>query len=120
MKLWVFAPPMMIGEWAYSEALNPVFGEAPRCPSCGKFIGMEPWLPPYRARLRKGTRTGTPADVITGADFDTFIAAERFVANSSAPISRAWSAGSRLIFGVITIEISSSQFCRCRHGLAKA
>jgi hypothetical protein len=71
---------MMIGEWAYAEALNPVFGEAPRCPSCGKLIGMKPWLPPYRARLRKGTRTGTPPDVITGADFDTFIAAERFVA----------------------------------------
>jgi hypothetical protein len=27
------------------------FGEAPRCPSCGVFIGLLPWLPPYRVEL---------------------------------------------------------------------
>jgi hypothetical protein len=26
-------------------------GEAPRCPRCGRFIGMLPWLPPYRVTL---------------------------------------------------------------------
>lgn len=27
-------------------------GQAPRCPECGKFTGMIPWLPPYRANVR--------------------------------------------------------------------
>jgi hypothetical protein len=26
-------------------------GEAPRCGTCGRFIGGRPWLPPYRAEL---------------------------------------------------------------------
>jgi hypothetical protein len=26
-------------------------GEAPRCPRCGRFLGMLTWLPPYRAQL---------------------------------------------------------------------
>jgi len=32
------------------EAGSPV-GEAPRCPSCGRFIGMLKWLPPYRVEM---------------------------------------------------------------------
>ncbi len=27
------------------------FGDAPRCEACGKYIGMRPWLPPYRVEL---------------------------------------------------------------------
>lgn len=26
-------------------------GEAPRCPACGRFIGMLKWLPPYRVEM---------------------------------------------------------------------
>jgi hypothetical protein len=39
----------------YDAEVDPVepenLGEAPRCPRCGDFIGMLPWLPPYRAEL---------------------------------------------------------------------
>jgi hypothetical protein len=27
-------------------------GDAPRCPVCGEYIGLMPWLPPYRVKLR--------------------------------------------------------------------
>ncbi|MET0406027.1 MAG: hypothetical protein ABW123_26655 [Cystobacter sp.] len=34
------------------EKVEPINrGDAPRCPRCGVFIGMIPWLPPYRAEL---------------------------------------------------------------------
>ena len=37
-------------------------GEAPRCPACGRFVGMLPWLPPYRVKLRTyGSRLGDVA-----------------------------------------------------------
>ena len=35
----------------FSEAEPVHRGEAPRCTSCGGFVGMLPWLPPYRAEL---------------------------------------------------------------------
>jgi hypothetical protein len=80
MKFWIFAKKRMSGDWAYADILAPKYGDAPRCPSCGEFIGMKPWLPPYRARLFKGVKTSTPADVITGPGFESFLASERFVA----------------------------------------
>lgn len=33
------------------EEIDPVLGEAPKCPVCGTFIGMKPWLPPYRVKI---------------------------------------------------------------------
>jgi hypothetical protein len=27
------------------------YGDAPRCEACGDFLGMRPWLPPYRVEL---------------------------------------------------------------------
>lgn len=81
MKFWVFDPPMMVGRWAFAELIDPVYGDAPRCPHCGKFIGMKPWLPPYRASLSAGTKASVPADVITGPGFTGFIAIDRFVAD---------------------------------------
>jgi hypothetical protein len=80
MKFWIFDRPMMVGDWAYADILDPKYGDAPRCPSCGEFIGMKPWLPPYRARLFKGLKASTPADVITGPGFNGFMASERFAA----------------------------------------
>jgi hypothetical protein len=71
---------MMVGDWAYADTLAPKYGDAPRCPNCGEPLGMKTWLPPYRARLFKGVKTSTPADVITGPGFESFMASERFVA----------------------------------------
>jgi len=71
---------MMIGAWAFADPVNPVYGDAPRCPSCGRYIASKEWMPPYRVRLVEGTKTKAPADVITGAGFGGFIASERFVA----------------------------------------
>lgn len=36
-------------KWDSVEPVN--IGAAPRCPKCDDFIGMRPWLPPYRAEL---------------------------------------------------------------------
>jgi hypothetical protein len=80
MKFWVFDQPMMVGEWAFADVLKPRYGDAPRCPSCDTFIDMKPWLPPYRMRLLKGTKTLKPADVVTGPGMGGFVASERFVA----------------------------------------
>jgi hypothetical protein len=80
MKFWIFDPPMFVGEWAYADTLAPRYGDAPRCPSCGKFIGMLPWLPPYRVRMLTGVKTSAPGDVVTGPGFESFMASERFVA----------------------------------------
>ncbi len=34
------------------DTVEPVnLGDAARCPRCGRFIGMKPWLPTYRAEL---------------------------------------------------------------------
>jgi hypothetical protein len=79
VKFWVFERQMMAGPWAFADNVDPVkYGEAPRCPSCGAWIGMKPWLPPYRVRLVEGTKTAAPADIITGPGFSGFIASDRF------------------------------------------
>jgi hypothetical protein len=71
---------MMAGPWAFADNVDPInYGEAPRCPSCGEWIGMKRWLPPYRVRLVEGTKTPKPADIITGPGFTSFIASDRFV-----------------------------------------
>lgn len=50
-------------------------GEAPRCPACGQFVGMLPWLPPYRVELETwGTGYG---DVAFGPGLNLLIS-ERF------------------------------------------
>jgi hypothetical protein len=81
MKFWVFDPPMMIGPWAWAEEVDPVYGNPPCCQSCGTTIANEPWLPPYRVRLVKGTETDAPADVITGPGFGGFMASQRFASD---------------------------------------
>jgi len=80
MRFWIFDRQMMAGPWAFADTIDPThYGDAPRCRACGRFIGMKPWLPPYRVRLVAGTKTSAPADVITGPGFDGFIASESFV-----------------------------------------
>jgi hypothetical protein len=77
MKFWVFERD---GAWASADVVNAAYGEAPRCSSCGRFIGLRPWLPPYRVRLVEGTKTSAVADVIGGPGVGVgFIASKRFV-----------------------------------------
>lgn len=71
---------MMVGAFAFAMVVDPQYGDAPRCPSCGKYISMRVWLPPYRARLTAGTKSSAPGDVITGPGFQGFMASERFIA----------------------------------------
>jgi hypothetical protein len=75
----VFNPPMMVGPWAFADPVEAVYGEAPRCPSCGTFIAGRPWVPPYRVRLIKGMKSAAPGDVITGPGIGGFLASQRFV-----------------------------------------
>jgi hypothetical protein len=77
MRFWVFESS---GAWAFADTIDAAHGEAPRCPSCGKFIGLRPWLPPHRVRLVEGTKASAPADAITGPGLGVgFIASDRFV-----------------------------------------
>lgn len=39
-------------ETAYDSSDDRVLGDAPKCVSCGAWIGLRPWLPPYRATLQ--------------------------------------------------------------------
>jgi len=80
MKFWVFDLPMMTGDWAFADVIDPKYGDAPRCPSCGDFIGLLTWLPPYRVRLVKGMKSYEPGDVISGPGMSAgFAASERFI-----------------------------------------
>lgn len=51
-----FALRPSIGSQAETE-YEPIgqvnYGEAPRCPNCGRLAGMMPWLPPYRVHLHR-------------------------------------------------------------------
>lgn len=50
-------------------------GDAPRCPQCGRFIGMRTWLPPYRVELQLyGEEFG---DFVECTGYD-FLISERF------------------------------------------
>ncbi len=80
MKFWVFKPPTMTGEWAFADVVEPIYGDAPSCQSCGAWLGMKTWLPPYRVRLVKGMKSYAPGDVISGPGIGGFIASERFIA----------------------------------------
>jgi hypothetical protein len=40
-----------VAETDYEEVGESNLGEAPRCPECGGFVGLLPWLPPYRVKL---------------------------------------------------------------------
>jgi hypothetical protein len=45
-------------------------GDAPRCPACGRFVGMLTWLPPYRVVLELyGKQFGDFAFLVVGSDF---------------------------------------------------
>src|ERR1700674_1145394 len=79
MTSWVLDSPMMIGEWAFADVIDPVYGGAPKCPSCGRFLGMLEWLPPYRIRLVKGTKSYIPGDLIDGPGAE-LMASQRFIA----------------------------------------
>jgi len=71
--------PMMTGEWAFGDVIDPKYGPAPQCPSCGTYLGMLTWQPPYRVRLVKGTKSYAPGDLISGPGMEDLFS-ERFVA----------------------------------------
>ncbi len=69
MRFFVLHP--VIGsdaETTFRPIGNPVFGEAPRCPACGRFVGMKPWLPPYKVSLQG--YGNTLGDLAFGASTD--------------------------------------------------
>lgn len=70
---------MMVGDWAFAKIVDPVYGDAPACQSCRRWIGMKTWLPPYRVRLVKGMKSNLPGDVISGPGMGGIIASERFI-----------------------------------------
>lgn len=73
---------LMVWAFAFAEPSDDAkYGDAPRCPACGRYIGAKRWLPPYVISLVEGTKTSAPADVMTGPGIgpDSFIASERFV-----------------------------------------
>jgi hypothetical protein len=53
------------------EEVDPVLGEAPKCPSCGTFVGMKPWLAPYRARI--AAHGGAIGDIAIGVGGDLLV-----------------------------------------------
>lgn len=67
-------------ETVYEPIGKPRLGEAPRCPTCGTFVGNKPWLPPYRVRLQTfGTLIGDIAFDLASKDL---LLSERFVRTS--------------------------------------
>jgi hypothetical protein len=58
------------------DPIEPVnLGDAPRCPQCNRFIGMLPWLPPYRVELE--LHGDEPGDFVD-APGDELLIAKRF------------------------------------------
>ena len=56
----------MTGALAFAEAIDAEYGDAPRCPACGKFIGANVWLPPYKVQFVEGTMSSAPGDLVGG------------------------------------------------------
>jgi hypothetical protein len=63
-------------ETRFSRADEATFGDAPRCPKCGKFIGLLEWLPPYRGEITVYGPTGA-GDFMLGPGYD-LVASQRF------------------------------------------
>lgn len=72
-------PPMMVGEYAFADVIDPRYGQAPKCPSCGAYLGMRKWLAPHRVRLVKGMKSFAPGDIIDGPGCEAMMS-ERFIA----------------------------------------
>jgi hypothetical protein len=51
-------------------------GEAPRCEACGRFIGLRPWLPPYRVILETWGKEFGDLAIFHFCDF--MLVSERF------------------------------------------
>jgi hypothetical protein len=53
-----------VTDFLYADG-SPV-GEAPRCPTCGAYIGMLPLLPPFAVNWRHGERNSATSLLILG------------------------------------------------------
>lgn len=65
--------------WNYTEFLNTEdsnVGEALRCPTCGRFVSMLEWLPPYKIELIAWGKDGF-GDIVYGTGNEILIS-ERF------------------------------------------
>ena len=69
----------MTSQHAFAETVKPNYGEPDRCPACGQSLTLKRWIPPYQVRLRPGKKDSQPADFITGAGFEEFLASRKFV-----------------------------------------
>lgn len=59
-----------------ADTVEPInLADAPRCPHCGDFIGMLPWLPPYRVELE--LHGEEPGDYVSLPGYEQIIS-ERF------------------------------------------
>lgn len=59
-----------------AEKLEPIHrGDAAKCPQCGNFVGMLPWLPPYRVALKAFGKTLGDVAFATG---DDLVVSQRF------------------------------------------
>lgn len=78
MKFWVLSLPMMTGDFAFADVIDPEYGDAPQCSSCGEYIGSLKWLPPHRIRLVKGMKSYAPGDIISGPGCEAMMS-DRFI-----------------------------------------
>ncbi len=81
MNFYVLEPEdMLFGtKWAYGEDVDPVvLGPAPRCPKCGRAVGMKAWLPPHRVKI-SSAKPEKWGDFLWGT-FSPFMVSARFKA----------------------------------------
>ncbi len=79
MRFYVLEPDgMLFGtKWAYGEDMDPVIlGEAPKCPKCGRAVGLLEWLPPHRVKV-SSAKPEKWGDFLWGTFFP-FMVSERF------------------------------------------
>lgn len=81
MKFFVLRKPKadsaddLLGRTDASKADGSRFGDALRCPKCGRFLTSLAWLPPYEVELESwGTRYGDVVDIS-----DELIVSDRFL-----------------------------------------
>lgn len=80
MRFYVLKPREGIRfgtKWAYGEDVDPVIlGESPKCPKCGRAVGLIEWLPPHHIKV-SSAKPEKWGDFLWGTFFP-FMVSERF------------------------------------------